>query len=153
MKAFSSGRGGRAGSGSPGWAERAGLHWLASGWKGTSRVQVCEPPRRLLRTLSRRTTPTEWSSGAHGRGGRTVLVVGDRRVPLDQIAGYGAPSAWPTHLAGGDRCDAAARWQELLPVYRDLASGERHSQAPTRVTPRGARQAAGAGRCLGRGAA
>jgi hypothetical protein len=26
------------------------------------------------------------------------------------------------HLAGRDRCDAAARWAELIPAYEDLAA-------------------------------
>jgi hypothetical protein len=26
------------------------------------------------------------------------------------------------HLAGGERCDADERWNELLPAYQDLAA-------------------------------
>ena len=46
-------------------------------------------------------------------------------MPLDLLAAYGAGiqvhvEDLATHLAGRERCDADARWNELLPAYRDL---------------------------------
>jgi hypothetical protein len=46
---------------------------------------------------------------------------------LDQLAAYGAGMQvhvedLAAHLAGRERCDAQARWAELLPAYQDLAA-------------------------------
>ena len=48
-------------------------------------------------------------------------------MPLDKIAFYGA--GWQIHaenltayLAGRDRADTEARWDELVPAYQDLAA-------------------------------
>jgi hypothetical protein len=51
----------------------------------------------------------------------------DRGVPLDQIAAYGAGDQvhvedLAAYLAGGERCDARSRWQELHPAYQELAA-------------------------------
>ena len=58
----------------------------------------------------------------------TVLVIEVRGMPLDKIAFFGA--GWQIHtedlaayLAGGERGDTEARWDELVPPYQDLASG------------------------------
>jgi hypothetical protein len=58
-------------------------------------------------------------------GNDTVLVVEDRGVPLSQIAAYGAGDQThiedlAAHLAGRERCDGRARWQELHPSYEQL---------------------------------
>ena len=42
-------------------------------------------------------------------GDQTILVLEERGMPLD-------------HLAGREHCDAAARWDEILPAYQDLAA-------------------------------
>ena len=60
-------------------------------------------------------------------GNQTVLVIEDRGVPLDQIAAYGAGDQihvedLAAYLAGRERCDARARWQELQPDYEVLAA-------------------------------
>ena len=73
--------------------------FFASGWEGTGRVEACEPPRRLL-----------------------LVTKG-----LDQLAAYGAGvqvhvEDLAAHLAGRERCDSEARWNELLPAYQDLAA-------------------------------
>ena len=94
-------------------------HFFASGWEGTGRVEVCEPPRRVLLGTSSPDQPEgqiELTLTPDGDG--TLLVVEDRGMPLDQIAAYGAGDQvhvedLASHLAGGERCDARARWQEL----------------------------------------
>lgn len=102
--------------------------YFASGWEGTCRVEVCRPPHRLV--ISTR-TPEEPDGVIEATlaedGDRTVLVIEDRGVPLEQIAAYGAGDQvhledLAAHLAGGDRCDPRARWQELHPAYQELAA-------------------------------
>jgi hypothetical protein len=58
---------------------------------------------------------------------RTILVIEVRGLPLDKIAFYGA--GWQIHaenlaayLAGRERGDTEARWDELIPPYQDLAA-------------------------------
>ena len=104
-------------------------HFFASGWEGTGRVEECEPPRRLR--------VTTWAADQPGEhvievtlaadGDQTILVLEERGMPLDQLAGYGSGiqvhvEDLAAHLAGRDRTDAAARWAELLPAYQDLAA-------------------------------
>jgi hypothetical protein len=60
-------------------------------------------------------------------GDRTILVVEERGMPLDLLAAYGAGiqvhvEDLAAHLAGRERCDADARWDELQPAYEDLAA-------------------------------
>ena len=48
-------------------------------------------------------------------------------MPLEQIAAYGAGDQihvedLAAYLAGRERCDARARWQELHPAYQHLAA-------------------------------
>ena len=48
-------------------------------------------------------------------------------MPLEQIAAYGAGDQihvedLAAYLAGRERCDARARWQELHPAYQQLAA-------------------------------
>jgi uncharacterized protein YndB with AHSA1/START domain len=103
-------------------------HYLASGWEGTCLVDACEPPRRILLRTSSPDEPTgvvELTLTADGD--QTVLVIEDRGLPLDQIAAYGAGNQvhvedLAAYLAGGERCDARARWQELHPAYQRLAA-------------------------------
>jgi uncharacterized protein YndB with AHSA1/START domain len=100
-----------------------------SGAEGTGRIEVCEPPRHLLVA----TAPTD-SGGEHAieawlhaDGESTVLVVEQRGLPIDLLAGYGAGiqihvEDLAAHLRGEPRCDAPARWNELAPAYRQLAA-------------------------------
>lgn len=103
-------------------------HFFASGWEGTCRVEVCEAPHHLrLRTSSPDQPDGAFDMTLTGDGDHTVLVVEDRGVPLDQIAAYGAGDQihledLRAYLAGGDRCDARSRWQELAPAYQLLAA-------------------------------
>ena len=103
--------------------------FFASGWEGRCRVQVCEPPRRLLLLTESEGEPdgvfevTLRADGVH-----TVLVVEDRGVPLDHIAAYGAGDQihvedLAAYLAGRERCDARTRWEELHPSYQQQAVG------------------------------
>jgi uncharacterized protein YndB with AHSA1/START domain len=109
----------------------------ASGWEGTGRVEACEPPRRLVVTT--RESDESWRQGQGAPpfdetiearltadGGQTILVIEVRGLPLDKVAFYGA--GWQIHaedlaayLAGRERGDSEARWNELVPPYQDLA--------------------------------
>jgi uncharacterized protein YndB with AHSA1/START domain len=101
---------------------------FASGSEGTGRVEACEPPRRLLLAhgLGQPDVRTIEATLA-ADGGQTILVVEVRGMPLDQLAGYGAGiqvhvEDLAAHIAGRERCDADARWDELQPAYDDLAA-------------------------------
>ncbi len=102
--------------------------YFASGWEGTCRVEVCEPPRRLLLSTQSEDEPDgviEVTLAADGD--HTILAIEDRGVPLDHIAAYGAGDQvhvedLAAYLAGRERCDARARWQELHPAYQELAT-------------------------------
>ncbi len=102
--------------------------FFASGWEGTGRVQACEPPRRLLLLTKHPGQPDEQVievSLASG-GDQAILVWEERGMRLDQLAAYGAGiqvhvEDLAAYLAGRERCDADARWDELMPAYQDLA--------------------------------
>jgi hypothetical protein len=60
-------------------------------------------------------------------GDQTILVIEVQGMPLDTIAFYGA--GWQihaenlaAHLAGRERSDTRARWDELVPPYQNLAA-------------------------------
>ncbi len=60
-------------------------------------------------------------------GEQTILVIEVRGMPLDKIAFYGA--GWQIHaenlaihIAGRERGDTEARWDELVPAYQALAA-------------------------------
>jgi uncharacterized protein YndB with AHSA1/START domain len=103
--------------------------FFASGWEGTGRVEACEPPRRLLLLTKHPDQPDEQvievtlASG----GDQAILVWEERGMRLDQLAAYGAGiqvhvEDLAAYLAGRERCDADARWDELMPAYQDLAA-------------------------------
>ena len=114
------------------------LYLESDDWGGTGRVEVCEPPRRLLVTT--RESEESWQKGRGAEpfdeaievaltadGDQTILVTEVRGLPLDKIAFYGA--GWQIHaenlaayLAGRDLGDTEARWNELVPSYQDLAT-------------------------------
>jgi uncharacterized protein YndB with AHSA1/START domain len=102
--------------------------FFASGWEGTCTVEVCEPPRRLmLLTRSEGEPDGVFEVTLIAEEDHTRLVIEDRGVPLDQIASYGAGDQihiedLSAYLAGRERCDARARWQELQPSYQQLAA-------------------------------
>ena len=106
--------------------------------ESTGRVEACEPPRRLL--LTTRETEESYRKGQGvppfdevievtltADGDQTILVIEVRGMPLDKIAFYGA--GWQIHaenlaayVAGRERGDTEARWEELVPAYQDLAA-------------------------------
>ncbi len=114
------------------------LHIESDGWDGTGRVEACEPPRRLLVTT--READESWRKGRGAQpfdeaieatltadGDQTILVIEVLGMPLDKIGFYGA--GWQIHaenlaayLAGRERGDTEARWDELVPPYQDLAA-------------------------------
>ena len=101
--------------------------FFASGSEGTGRVEACEPPRRLLVTMAL-DQPDEdvIEATLAADGDQTLLVWEERGMPVDQLAGYGAGvqihvEDLAAYLAGRDRCDAAARFDELFPTYQQLA--------------------------------
>jgi uncharacterized protein YndB with AHSA1/START domain len=102
--------------------------FFASGWEGTGRIEACEPPQRLLLVTN---APGEDELVNEvtltADGDQTILVVEERGMPLDQLAAYGAGvqihvEDLAAHLAGRERGDMEARWDELFPAYRDLAA-------------------------------
>src|ERR1700733_2726695 len=107
------------------------LRVFASGWEGTRRVEACEPPRRLVLVGKEQDEPDELVTEVTltPDGDQTILVVEERGMPLDYLAGYGAGiqihvEDLAAYLAGGERCDSNARMDELFPAYQALeASG------------------------------
>ena len=103
--------------------------FFASGWEGTGRVDVCEPPRHLLVTTSQDRQAEEHAIEATltADGDHTILILEERGMPVNLLAAYGAGiqvhiEDLAAHIAGRERCDADARWQELQPAYETLAS-------------------------------
>lgn len=96
---------------------------FTSGWDGPGRVDVCEPPRRLLLTMSPGADhETVIEAQLTADGDRTRLVVEERGLPVDELAAHGA--GWQAHvedlaahLLSGPSADWRARWTELTPAY------------------------------------
>lgn len=104
------------------------FHFYATDSEGTGRVDACEPSRRLLLTMSPGQPDEDVIEVTLvAEGGRTTVVCEVRGVPLEYLAGYGGGNQihvedLAAYLAGGERCDAKARWQELQPAYQKLAA-------------------------------
>ena len=103
--------------------------FFASGWEGTGRVVVCEPPQRLLVMTKDDGQADEHAIEATltADGDHTILILEERGMPVNLLAAYGAGiqvhiEDLAAHIAGRERCDAAARWEELKPSYETLAS-------------------------------
>ena len=104
------------------------FHFFASGSEGTGRIEVCEPPRRLLlqHGLNQpNVNVIEATLTADGK--QTILVIEERGMPLELIAAYGGGiqvhiEDLAAHIAGREHCDADARWDELQPAYDELAA-------------------------------
>ena len=100
---------------------------FVSGWEGSGRIDVCDPPHRLLVTMEPGTddeTAIEAVLSAVGDG--TRLVVEERGIPLDEIAAHGA--GWQAHVEdltsylSGAGSEWPARWAALAPDYQKLAA-------------------------------
>jgi len=110
------------------------FRFFASGSEGPGRVEGCEPPRRLLLAMALGQPDEDVIEVALAAdGGQTILVWEERGMPLDLLAAYGAGvqihvEDLAAHIAGRERGDASARWNELIPAYRDLAANV--GQAP-----------------------
>lgn len=95
--------------------------YFASGWEGTSRIEVCDPPHRLLvRSQDGTCEVTLAADGDH-----TLLVWEERGMPVEYLPAYGAGiqihvEDLATHVAGRevDPALTKARWEELEPAYR-----------------------------------
>ena len=97
------------------------------------RIDACESPRRLLLTL-RDANPQPGQPEEEvievtltADGDQTILVWEERGMPLNLLAAYGAGiqihvEALAAYLAGRERGDTKARWDELLPAYEALAA-------------------------------
>lgn len=102
---------------------------FTSGWEGTGRVDVCDSPRLLRLTMSQGDGEDDTVMEAElvSEGDKTRLVIEERGLPLDELAGHGA--GWQAHvedlaayLAGRECLDWRTRWTELTPLYRDRAA-------------------------------
>ena len=104
------------------------FRFFASGSEGTGRVDACEPPRRLLLTMALGQPEEDVVEVTlTADDDQTVLVWEERGMPLDLLAAYGAGvqihvEDLGAHIAGRERGDAGARWDELMPAYQDLAA-------------------------------
>ena len=102
---------------------------FVSGPEGPGRVDVCEPPRRLLVTMHLgEDAETVFEAWLAAEGDHTRLIVEERGLPPDEAASHGA--GWQVHfedlaahLAGRDRADWEMRWLELTPAYQEQAAG------------------------------
>ena len=107
-------------------------HFFASGWEGMGRVEVCEPPHRLLVVTRDADSPDEPHSHAievtlTADGDQTIVVWEERGMPVNLLPAYGAGvqvhvEDLAAYLAGRERCDAASRFGELFPAYQELAA-------------------------------
>jgi uncharacterized protein YndB with AHSA1/START domain len=103
---------------------------FSSGWEGTGRVEVCEPPQRLLVRIKDADEPDEGVIEAvlTADADQTIVVWEERGMSLDLLSAYGAGvqihvEDLADHLAGRERHDdAKARWDELHPAYQELAA-------------------------------
>lgn len=102
--------------------------FYASGAEGPGTVDVCEPPHRFVVSLGNDgDEPHVVEAVLRAEGMQTVVVIEEKGMPLHLLAAYGAGiqvhvEDLAAHLAGGERCDANARWDELEPAYTVLAA-------------------------------
>jgi uncharacterized protein YndB with AHSA1/START domain len=102
--------------------------FYASGWEGTGRVEACERPRRLLVLTNDADDPDEGAIEVTltADGDETIIVWEERGRPLNYLAAYGAGiqihvEDLADHVAGRERRDSKARFDELFPAYQELA--------------------------------
>jgi uncharacterized protein YndB with AHSA1/START domain len=100
---------------------------FTSNVEATCRIDVCEPPKRLLVTMSPQLdNETLIVAELVADGDQTILTIEERGLPLDEAADHGA--GWQAHLedlaghlAGQNHVDWHARWAELAPSYRAMS--------------------------------
>ena len=103
------------------------FRFFASGSEGTGRVEACELPRRLLLTMALGQPDEDVIEATLATDGdQTILVWEERGMSLDQLAAYGAGvqihvEDLAAYLAGRERRDVAARFDDLFATYRQLA--------------------------------
>ena len=91
-------------------------------------MEACDPPRRLLLTMALGQPDEDVIEATMtADGSQTILVWEERGMPLNLLAAYGAGvqihvEDLAAYLAGRERVDAAARWNELMPAYEELAA-------------------------------
>jgi uncharacterized protein YndB with AHSA1/START domain len=98
---------------------------FTSSWEGPGRVDVCEPPRRLLVTMEPGTEDeTVIEAELVADGAQTRLVIEERGLPVSALPTHGA--GWQAHvedlaayLAGREPADWRTRWAELSSAYRE----------------------------------
>jgi len=104
-------------------------YFFACGSNLTGHVEACEPPERLVVRIKdadmAEEEVIEVTLAADADG--TILVAEERGMPLELVAAYGAGvqihvEDLAAHLAGRER-NTGARWDELMPAYRELAAG------------------------------
>lgn len=96
---------------------------FTSSWTGPGRVEVCEPPHRLLVTLAPDSDDeTVVEATLTPAGDQTQLAIEERGLPIGVLPGHAA--GWQAHvedlaahLAGREPADWRARWQELTQQY------------------------------------
>ena len=100
---------------------------FSSGWEGGRLVRVCEPPGHLVLVGQEQDEPDELVTEVTltPDGDQTILVVEERGMPLEYLAGYGAGvqihvEDLAAYLGGRGRCDSNARMDELFPAYQAL---------------------------------
>jgi uncharacterized protein YndB with AHSA1/START domain len=104
--------------------------YYASGWEGTGRIEVCEPPHRLLVEVKDETSRGEGTVEVvlTPAGDGTMLVWEECGMPVEHLAAYGAGiqihvEDLADHIAGHERrADVTPRWEELETVYAPLAA-------------------------------
>ena len=98
---------------------------FTSGWEGPGRIEVCEPPSRLLLRMSPgEEDETVIEARVFPEGSMTRLVVEERGLPLSESAAHGG--GWQAHIedlaahiGGRAPSDWRARWAEVTPEYQD----------------------------------
>ncbi len=90
-------------------------------------MEACEPPQRLLVLTKDADQPDEGPIEVTltEDGNQTIVVWEERGMPLELLAAYGAGiqihvEDLEDHVAGRERRDSKARFDELFPAYREL---------------------------------
>jgi uncharacterized protein YndB with AHSA1/START domain len=96
---------------------------FTSSWSGSGRVEVCDPPHRLLTRMASEGEETVIEATLTPEAGGVLLVIEERGLPLTNLPAYGA--GWQVHLedlehhvSGLAQTDWLTRWRELIPDYR-----------------------------------